>query len=145
MVNEELLQNITTYIKERVAPDIYEELEKLIKMKGYGYGDREAFYRKASIDKQLYSKINIQRHASKETVLKLGFALELNKNELIKLLSTAGYALIDSCDFDLVLLFCLEKRIMNLYEINEILEPITGKTLRPNKRRNDDNVPPGGS
>lgn len=51
-------------------------------------------YKRANIDRRLFSKMrNKDYHPRKNTVIKLLFALELDLDESIKLLETAGYAL----------------------------------------------------
>ena len=58
----------------------------------------------------------------KNTVIALALALELTKKETDKLLSSAGYSLSDSDTFDLVIQFCLEKKIYDFYQINQALD-----------------------
>jgi hypothetical protein len=56
-------------------------------------------------------------------------ALELNKKETEKLLSATGYSLSDSDTFDLVIQFCLEKKIYDLNNINHALDYFNLKPL----------------
>ncbi|MCW3490678.1 hypothetical protein [Dethiobacter alkaliphilus] len=53
----------------------------------------------------------------------------LNKKEADKLLSAAGYSLSESDTFDLVIQFCLEKRIYDLHSINQALDYFSLKPL----------------
>lgn len=87
-------------------------------------------YKKAGIDRRHFSKIrsNPDYHPSKNTVIALALALELDYRRAIKLLGTAGYALSDSETFDLVITFCFEKKIYNIDDVNLALHYFS---LRP--------------
>ncbi len=80
-------------------------------------------YKKALIDRRLFSKIRSNKTyiPAKKTVLALCLALELSRSDADKLLSSAGYSLSRADDYDLVLAFCIEKRIYNFFDINEAL------------------------
>ncbi len=80
-------------------------------------------YKKAQIDRRLFSKIRSNKHyiPAKKTVIALCLALELPRAEADRLLSAAGYSLSRAEDFDLVISFCLEKRIFDFSDINETL------------------------
>lgn len=88
-------------------------------------------YKKAEIDRRLFSKIrsNINYHPGKNTVIALALALELNKTETDYLLSSAGYTLSESSTFDLVIKFCINKKIYNLQTVNEALDYFSLKPL----------------
>jgi hypothetical protein len=62
-------------------------------------------------------------------VIALALALELNEEETDQLLRSAGFSLSNSDTFDLVILFCLEKRIYDLDEVNQALEYLHLKPL----------------
>lgn len=80
------------------------------------------FYKKANIDKKLFSKMrNPLYRSSKPTVLACVFALELNEEEAKALLMKAGYALSDNNKFDVIVQFFLENGEYNLMVINEAL------------------------
>jgi hypothetical protein len=90
-------------------------------------------YKKAGIDRKLFSKIrsNPDYHPRKNTIIALALALELTKKETEKLLSSAGYSLSESDTSDLIIQFCIEKKIYNLQFVNEALDnynlkPLTG-------------------
>lgn len=80
-------------------------------------------YKKARIDRRLFSKIRSNKKyiPSKKTVIALCIALELSREEADRLLSSAGYSLSRADDFDLVIAFCIEKKIFNFFDINEAL------------------------
>lgn len=88
-------------------------------------------YNKVNIDRRLFSKIrNSQNyHPSKETVILLAIALNLNEDELLSLLNSASYSLPKNNIFDLIIRFCFKKQIYDLNQINELLYEYRCKTL----------------
>ena len=116
------------YIKSKRKPTFNHVLFTFIDKKGVN--DTE-IYKKAGIDRRHFSKIrsNPDYHPGKNTVVALAFALELNKKETDKLLSAAGYSLSDSDTFDLVIQFCVEKKIYNFYDVNQALDYFSLKPL----------------
>lgn len=81
-------------------------------------------YKKAGMDRRHFSKIrsNKDYRPGKNTVIALALALELNKKESDKLLTAAGYSLSQSETFDLIIQFCIEKKIYNIHSVNHALD-----------------------
>lgn len=80
-------------------------------------------YNKVHIDRRLFSKIRSDKnyHPSKETVILLGFALELTESELEELLCSASYSLPKNNHYDLIISFCFIHKIYNLMNVNDLL------------------------
>ena len=80
-------------------------------------------YKKARIDRRLFSKIrSSKKHVPcKKTVLALCLALELSREDADLLLSSAGYSLSRSDEYDLAISFCISRRIFDFNDINEML------------------------
>lgn len=80
-------------------------------------------YKKANVDRKLFSKIrsNKDYQPSKVTALAFAIALELNLDETKDLIGRAGFALTHSAKFDLILMFFIEHENYNVFEINEVL------------------------
>ncbi len=87
-----------------------------------GLADAE-IYRKAGLDRRHFSKIrsNSDYRPSKQTVVALILALELDLDAAEELLETGGYSLSYSDTADLIIRFCLEKGIYNLFDVNLLL------------------------
>ncbi|MBT2639679.1 hypothetical protein [Bacillus sp. ISL-39] len=119
---------IESFIAEKRKPTLQKVLFGFIDKKGCK--DSE-IYKKASIDRRLFSKIrsNPEYRPSKNTVVALALALELNKKETDKLLSSAGYSLSDSETSDLVIQFCIEKNIYDILQVNYALDYFSEKLL----------------
>ena len=88
-------------------------------------------YKKAHMDRKHFSKIysNPDYHPGKRSVISLVLALELDKKETDELLSSAGYTLTAYDTFDLVIQFCLDKRIYKIHDVNMALDYFSLKTL----------------
>jgi len=80
-------------------------------------------YNKVHIDRRLFSKIrNEDYHPSKETIILLGFALELSEDEMVDLLESASYSLPKNNVYDLIIRFCFVEGIYKIDEVNELLD-----------------------
>jgi hypothetical protein len=119
---------IEDFIKTKRQPTLKEVLFTFIDNKGFT--DPE-IYKRAGIDRKLFSKIrtNPSYRPGKNTIISLALALELNKKETDKLLSSAGYSLSESDTSDLVILFCLEKEIYDIHDVNLALDHFSLKSL----------------
>lgn len=89
-------------------------------------------YKKANVDRKLFSKIrnNMDYKSSKTTALAFAFALELDVDETKDFIGRAGFALSHSSKFDVIVEYFLVNKNYNVFELNEVLfafdQPLIG-------------------
>ncbi len=117
-----------TTVRNRKIDDLMSQMDetfskRLIRMiKERNMSESEA-YKKAYVDRRHFAKIRKDEYYTprKKTVLAFAIALELNLDETKDLLRSAGYALSRSSKFDIIVVYFLENRNYNMFDINEAL------------------------
>ena len=112
---------LDAYLETVQEPSFRERLFGFID--GKGLTDPEV-YRKAGIDRRLFSRIRSQAgyRPSKRTALALAFALELDEQQADQLLMSAGYAFSFSDKEDLIVLYFIREGIYDLDMLNMALD-----------------------
>ena len=115
---------------EQAEPTWSEDL--LARMDATGEKDA-AIYKRANIDRKLFSKIRSRKNyqPSKQTALAFAIALHLTLEETRAFISRAGFALTNSSKQDIIVAFCLNHGIYDINEVNMALfdfgQPLLGK------------------
>ena len=124
--------SIDNYINENKDDNKFQKL--LIKYIDHRDLKDSDVYNKVHIDRRLFSKIRSDSdyHPSKETVILLGIALELNEDEIEELLESASYSLPKNNYFELIVRFCFVEGIYDINLINEFLDDYKCKLLGVN-------------
>ena len=92
-------------------------------------------YKRANLDRKLFSKIRKNKNykPSKNTALALAVALELNLDETKDFIGKAGYALTRSSKMDIIVEFFIKQNNYDIFELNEVLfyydEPLLGSNV----------------
>lgn len=105
----------------------------LAKIDEEGWKDSD-FYHAAGLTKQVFSKIrsSADYQPSRNTAIACALALHLSPAETDELLRKAGYALSPTSRFDLIIEYCIQQQVYNLFDVNAALYKWGEKQLRQN-------------
>ena len=107
-----------------------QQLFRLIDERGL---DDVTIYKKANIDRKVFSRIRCKADykPKKKTAVAFAIALELDLHTTLDLLSRAGIAFSPSDAFDLIVSYFITNRNYDIYEINAALfkygQPVLGE------------------
>lgn len=107
-------------LEQQLEKSFSEELLFIIEKRNLKTSD---VYRKANIDRKHFSKIknNPDYRPSKITAIAFALAFELDLDETDDFIGKDGYKLTHSSRFDIIIEYCIENKIYDVLEVNDIL------------------------
>lgn len=105
--------------------------ETLLKLIDQTSKKDSAIYNKANVSRQHFSKIrnNPNYKPTKATAVAFAMALELDLAQTQDLIGRAGYALANSCKFDVIIRYFIQEKNYDLMQINAVLFEFDQMTL----------------
>ena len=114
---------------EAAGETFQQRLFGLIRERGM---DEFAVYKRANIDRKVFSRIrrNVNYRPKKQTAVAFAVALNLDMPEMEDLLARAGFAFSPSSKSDIIIQYCVAHGIYNIFDINAALfkydQPLLG-------------------
>ena len=142
---DEIIKNTNETTCDLEVKESYEEYrilnikksEKTFNELLFGYIDKfnisdVELYKKANIDKRLFSKIRSfdDYHPSFGTVTLLALALNLPSNDYENLLKSASYSLPQNSYINIALKYCFDEKIYDINRVDEILYGVCGRQIK---------------
>ena len=114
------MDTLQSFIDKNKKSSFSDLLLKMMKEKNI---DPPTLYKRAYMDRKLFSKIisDPEYKPSKRIVCALALALHLDNKESKQLIKRAGFILSSGTLFDLAIRYCIENRIYDLVEAEEVL------------------------
>ncbi|WP_042355686.1 macro domain-containing protein [Bacillus rubiinfantis] len=134
---EEQQQSLDVYQETVNFDELLNQLDESFSERLFRFIDAKGLtdvetYKRANIDRRLFSKIRngIDYTPKKKTAVAFAISLQLNLEETLDLLETAGYTLSRSSKFDVIVDYFIRHGKYNIHEINEVLfafdQPLLG-------------------
>ena len=120
-MSEAEMNALRIVLRRPIGKTFSELLLQYIRDRGY----RETYvYRRAQIDRRLFSKIRSDSNykPARDTVIALALALGCTQEEADKLLKSAGFQLSDSSRRDILIEYCFVHHIYDVMAANELLD-----------------------
>jgi hypothetical protein len=130
-MSKQLVEDLKGYIRDNRDKETFPVmLERLRVERSIKPSD---LYNGAGVSRGYYWKMMGQRHPniSKKIAIAYGIVLELDRETMDALLRSAGYALSNNSGFDLVVRYCVERRIYNIKEICDIADTVCKEVKIP--------------
>lgn len=116
-------------------PNFYDYL--IYYMKKKNIGNEIELYKRAEVDRKVFSKIRSMRETnhrpSKPTAIKLCLALELSSKQTQEMLNTIGHGMSNASLVDRIILFFIEHNVFDIFRIDDkILDKTSQRYLIEN-------------
>ena len=111
-------ESITLFNSQKLKPTFYDLIIRFADKLNISDSD---LYKKAYVDRRLFSKIRQGHKPNIKTVIRLGLALELNENDFTTLLNSCNYSLYEDKYFDIAIKYFVKNKIYDINRCNDIL------------------------
>lgn len=110
------LEEIVSHLGESFQARLFRMIDER------GMSDPEV-YKRANVDRKNFSKIRCRKNYTpqKRTIVALAIAMRLNLDDTRDLLASAGMLLTNNDKTDLIVTFCIENGIYDIFEVNALL------------------------
>ena len=128
---DDFMSKVRKNAKKEGAETFPELVNRFMREKGL---TPQKVYVNAKLSRQDFSRVTKRGNGvTRSTVYSVAVGLKLDWEETIRLLNSAGIAFDVNSDFDLVLMFCIRRRIYDIIMINLLLDYKNQRTLAVNR------------
>lgn len=132
LLTNENFRDLKAYLKSKTPPKDNTTFSEMVLHRIDDMGKRDSeVYNKALVSKSVFSNLRNDRNyqPSRETALGLAIALQMPLTESEQLLEKAGFTLSDDKRFDQIVMFCIEEKIDDVRDVNDLLYENGEKTI----------------
>lgn len=116
------MKTVDQFLKEKSHNESF--VDMMFRLIDEGNSTDVEIYKRAWLDRKFFSKLRCDKtyKPKKHNVIAIALALHLDNETAKQFIKKAGYILTGANPFDLVIRYCFENQIYDLFKVNELLE-----------------------